>query len=77
MESGDFNNTNKDAEVSRLKDKLDQLNKELEKTTSEKIQSAQYGLVLLVSFVVRVDCFLLIVIVGKLGREGGIDEEVQ
>lgn len=35
-------------ELALLRDKIESLNKELERTTAEKIQSAQYGLVLLV-----------------------------
>ena len=39
----------KDNEIGNLKVKIEQLNEELKTATSEKIQSAQYGLALLVN----------------------------
>lgn len=63
----------KDNEIVSLNSKIEQLNEELKTATSEKIQSAQYGLVLLVSVellkilnqsVVLIFCFL------ATGRKG-------
>ena len=38
----------RDNEIQTLKERIEQLNEELKTATAEKIQSAQYGLVLLV-----------------------------
>lgn len=38
----------RDNEIQNLKERIEQLNEELKTATAEKIQSAQYGLVLLV-----------------------------
>lgn len=40
----------RDNEIQNLKEKIEQLSEELKTATSEKIQSAQYGLVLLVMY---------------------------
>lgn len=60
-------------DVAALKAEVERLNRELAQTSAEKIQSAQYGLVLLVSGHVLTTCLTLC---SRAGREGGAAAQV-